>query len=253
GVSVVISRGIGLVRLPWDLVFERAKYNGQPPFSPLYLAVLPLALLVAWKDSRQRRLLALAAAYAFVCLGLPPDARYLIPAMPLVSLAAAGALLALFARLPNRREMLTAGLCAVCFLPGWLYAIYRFHHLGALPWTPATREAYLARWQPCYPAVAFLNRTLGSGYTVWAVHAENLNYYARGHLLGDWAGPARFAWVLDDLKGPQDLHDRLRRLDAGYLLIPSQVNSLTFPEDALQQRWFQPVYADPAARVYKLR
>ncbi len=51
----------------------------------------------------------------------------------------------------------------------------------------------------------YLNRTLGSRYTVWAVHAENLSYYARGRFLGDWAGPAGFARVLSDLRGAQDL------------------------------------------------
>lgn len=251
GASVALSRGIDLVRLPWDLVFERGRYNGQPPYSPLYLAILPLALGIAWKDPRQRRLLALAALYAFACLGLPMDARYLIPIVPLVSLSVAGALRRLTDRVSWRG--LTAGICVLGFLPGWLYAIYRFHHLGALPLTPAAREAYLRRWQPCYPAVAFLNRTLGSGYTVWAAHAESMSYYARGRFMGDWAGPAGFARVLDDLKGPQDLHDRLRRLGAGYLLIPGQVTPLVFPEDALGQSWFQPVYADPGARVYKLR
>ncbi|HSS47530.1 MAG TPA: glycosyltransferase family 39 protein [Thermoanaerobaculia bacterium] len=250
GASTAVSRGINLVRLPWDLVFERDRYNGQPPFSPLYLAALPLGLVAAWNDPRQRRLLALTAIYVFVCLGLPPDSRYLLPIVPLVSLSAAGALLMISGRIFWRG--LTAGICVLVFLPGWLYAIYRFHHLGALPLTPAAREAYLARWQPCYPAVASLNRTLGSGYTVWAFHAENMSYYARGRFLGDWAGPARFGRVLDDLRGTQDLHDRLRGLDAGYLLIPSPVSSLIFPQDALEP-WFQRVYADPAARVYKLR
>jgi 4-amino-4-deoxy-L-arabinose transferase-like glycosyltransferase len=249
----LLSRGIDLVRLPWDLVFERARYNGQPPYSPLYLAVLPLALLAAWKDLRLRRLLILPAAYAFVCLGLPPDARYMVPILPLVSLAAAGTLVALPGRFPRWSRVLTAGLCVGCFLPGWLYALYRFHHLGPLPLTPAGREAYLARWQPCYPAVAYLNRTLGSGYTVWAAHAENMSYYARGRLLGDWMGPASFGRVVSNLQSSQDLHDRLRRLEAGYLLIPSQVNLLPFPVDADWRRWFQPVYADSAARVYKLR
>lgn len=250
GVSAAaLSRGIDLLRLPWDVVFERARYNGQPPFSPLYLAALPLALGMAWKDPRQRRLLALAAIYAFVCLGLPPDARYLIPVVALVSLSAAGALRGLSERISWRG--LTAGICLLGFLPGWLYAIYRFHHLGSLPLTPAGREAYLARWQPCYPAIANLNRTLRSGYTVWAVHAENMSYYARGRFLGDWVGPAKFDRVLSNLRGPQDLHDRLRRLEAGYLLIPSPMNPL--PDDAPWQRWFQPVYADPEARVYKLR
>lgn len=253
GVSAAVSRGIGLVRLPWDLVFERAKYNGQPPYSPLYLAILPLALGMAWKDVRQRRLLAFAAAYAFVCLGLPPDARYMVSVAPLVSLSVAGALLMLLGRFPVRSGLLTASLCAACFLPGWLYAIYRFHHLGPLPLTPAGREAYLGRWQPCYRAIADLNRRLGSRYTVWAVHAENMSYYARGRFLGDWAGPARFDRVLSNLRDSQDLYARLRPLNAGYLLIPSSANLLPIPEDAAGQRWFQPLYADPGARVYKLR
>jgi 4-amino-4-deoxy-L-arabinose transferase-like glycosyltransferase len=256
-----LSGAVHLVRLPWDLVFERGRYNGQPPYSPLYLAGLPLALLAAWKDPRQRRLLALAAAYVFCCLGLPLDARYMVPALPLVSLAAAGAILALLGRLDRHRPssrsgrsaLLAAGLCAGCFLPGWLYALYRFHHLGPLPLTPAGREAYLARWQPSYPAVAYLNRTLGSGYTVWALHAENMTYYARGRFLGDWIGLASFGRVLSDLQGPEDLHGRLRRLGAGYLLIPSGTELLPFPEDAELRRSFEPFYADRQARVYKLK
>ena len=252
GWRLLASRGVDLVRLPWDLVFERARYNRQPPYSPLYLALLPLALLAAWKDPRQRRLLALAAAYAFTCLALPAEARYLLPAVPLVSLAAAGALLAPLGRLPRWSGLLAAGLCAACFLPGWLYAFYRMHHLGLPPLTPAAREAYLARRQPCYPAVAYLNRTMGSGYTVWALHAENLRYYARGRFLGDWMGPASYARVVANLRDSQDLHDRLRRLKAGYLLIPDRA-APPLPQDDGWRRRFQTVYADPAARVYKLR
>ncbi len=253
GQGLLVSRGLDLVRLPWDVVFDRARYNGQPPFSPLYLVVLPLAVPVAWRDARQRRLLGLAAVYAFCCLGLPPDSRYLVPALPLASLTAAGVLQALARRFPARRALLAAGLCAGCFLPGWLYALYRFHHLGPVPLTPAAREAYLARWVPCYPAVSSLNRALGSGYAVWAVGAENMSYYARGRFLGDFVGPASYDRVLSGLRGLEDLHGRLHRLGAGYLLVPSAANALPFAEDAAFQRWFQPVYADAAAHVYKLR
>jgi 4-amino-4-deoxy-L-arabinose transferase-like glycosyltransferase len=245
------SRLIDLVRLPYDLVFARAKYNGQPPFSPLYLAALPLALLAAWRDPRQRRLLGFPAAYAFACLALPADARYLVPALPLVSLAAAGALLPLL----GRRRSLIAALCAGCFLPGWLYALYGIHRQGALPLTAGRREAYLARWQPCYPAVSYLNRTHGGDYAVWALHAENMAYYAQGRFMGDWIGLARFDRMLSGLRDPGDLHDRVRRLGAGYLLLPRQRETviLPFPEDADFQRWFEPVYADPYASVYRLR
>jgi hypothetical protein len=254
-------RLVDLARLPWDLVFERSRYGGQPPLSPVYLAALPLALLAAARDPRQRRLLALSAAYAFACLALPTDSRYMVPVLPLLSLSAAGALVPWLDRLsdplPDRaagRRILIAGLCAGCFLPGWLYPLYRAHVQGPPPLTSAQREAYLARRQPCYPAVAYLNRTLGSGYTVWGLHAENMAYYAWGRFLGDWIGPARFDRILPGLRGPEDLHGRLRRLEAGYLLVPRQAAGLLpFPEDAAFQRWFQPIYADPYASVYRLR
>jgi 4-amino-4-deoxy-L-arabinose transferase-like glycosyltransferase len=259
--GVLGARLVDLVRLPYDLVFERVKYNGQPPISPFYLAALPLALLASWRDSRQRRLLAVAGAYAFACLALPADARYLAPALPLVSLAAAGALLPLLGRfhLPeSRRRLAIAALCAICFLPGWLYAGFAIHRQGPLPLTAGQREAYLARWQPCYPAISYLNRTFGSGYAVWGLHAENMAFYARGRFMGDWIGLARFDRVLAGLRGPEDLHGRLRRLGAGYLLLPRQTASgtvvaLPFPEDAAFRQWFEPAYADPHASVYRLR
>ena len=46
--------GVRLVRLPWDLVFERQRSGGQPPFSPVYLAALPLLAVGAVRDSRVR-------------------------------------------------------------------------------------------------------------------------------------------------------------------------------------------------------
>ena len=247
------ARLIDLVRLPYDLVFDRAKYNGQPPISPFYLGLLPWALLAALRDSRQRRLLAFPAAYAFACLALPADARYLVPALPLLSVAVAGGLLAPpLARLDPRW---TAAVCAFCFLPGWLYAGYAIHREGPLPLTADRREAYLTRRQPCYAAVSYLNRTLGSGYGVWALHAENMTYYARGRFLGDWIGLGRFDRVLGGLHDPAELNDRLRWLGVGYLLLPRQRQgvALPFPEDAAFRRWFEPVYADPNASVYRLR
>ena len=253
--EVLASRLRALVRLPWDVAFARARYNGEPPVSPLFVAALPLALLAAVQDGRQRRLVGLAALYAFVCLGLPPDSRYLVPALPLVSLAAAGALLPLFSwlgeRLGDRR--VAAALSVACFLPGWLYPFYRVRLQGPPPLTPAGREAYLAERQPLYPAVAFLNRTRGSAYALWAYHAENMAYYARGRFEGDWIGLARYDRMLGGLQGPEDFHARLRGVGADHLLLPSAIPVLPFPEDAAFRRWFAPVYADPHARVYRLR
>jgi hypothetical protein len=255
--EVLGSRLLALVRIPWDVTFARARYNGEPPVSPLFVAALPLALVAAFRDTRQRRLLGLAALYAFVCLGLPPDARYLVPALPLVSLAAAGVLLGILDRLEARRRPISrwakAAVAVACFLPGWLYPFYRASLQGPPPLTAAGREAYLARRQPLYGAIAFLNRTRGSAYALWADHAENLAYYARGRFEGDWIGLARYDRMLGGLQGPADFHARLRGVGADHLLLPAAAPALPFPEDAAFRRWFAPVYADPDARVYRLR
>jgi hypothetical protein len=238
------------VRLPWDLVFERRSYNFEPPFSPVYLAAVPLLLFGARRDRRVRLAALLVALYALIFTFLPPDGRYLDPVLPLASLAVAGSLAVLWEGHPRRA---VAALCLLCFLPGWLYAGYRISRQGPLPSTARERDAYLARQLPLYPAIVHLNRTRGKSYVVWALHAENLAYFADGRFLGDWFGPARFEAVLRDLHGPADLHGRLRRLGADHLLVTTRNGGLPFPEDGEFGRWFAPVYADPAARVYSLR
>jgi 4-amino-4-deoxy-L-arabinose transferase-like glycosyltransferase len=242
------------VRLPWDLIFEREKYNQQPPFSPVYLAALPLLAFGAAREARVRLPLLVAAAYALACMWLPPDSRYLVPVLPLASLAVAGSVTVAVRRWPGPASRgLVWALCLGCLLPGWLYAGYRIARQGPLPVTPAAREAYLARSLPAHPAIAWLNRTRGSSYTLWALHAENMAYFADGRFLGDWFGPASFGRVLDGLRDPADLHGRLGELGATHLLVTRQKAGLPFAEDAGFQRWFAPVYADSEARLYELR
>ncbi len=246
------SRLITLARLPWDLVFERGRYGGQPPYSPVYLALLPVVLLAVW-EPRARRLLALAVAYILVCFSLPADSRYLVPAIPLVSLAMAGALVLLLGRFGRYRRLLAAGLCAGFLLPGWLYGFYRVYRQGPVPLTMDQRKAYLTRRVPLYPAVVYLNRTQGSGYTAWALHAEHMVYYSRGRFLGDWFGLASFSRMLAGSPGSEAFHHRLRHQGVDHLLIPKEKQVLKIPEDDSFGVWFQKVYEDPHTRIYRLR
>jgi hypothetical protein len=246
-------------RIPWDVVFERGRYGQMPPFSPVYLAALPLLAFGAVRDARVRRPLWIAGLYALVFTWLPSDSRYLVPILPLASLALAGSLASAVHRwprlAPSRR--LAGALCLGCLLPGWLYAGYRVARQGTLPVSPAAREAYLAHALPLYPAIAWLNRTRGSAYTVWALHAEHMAYFADGRFRGDWVGLASFERVLRGLEGPADLHRRLRGLGVDHLLVNLLVytrqEAQPFPQDGELRRWFEPVYEDGAARVYRLR
>jgi 4-amino-4-deoxy-L-arabinose transferase-like glycosyltransferase len=245
------------LRLPWDVTFARQLYNHQPPFSPVYLAALPLLVFGAVRDSRVRALLATTGLYAFVFTWLPSDSRYLVPVLPLLSLALAGSLAEVHRRwpIPGGRRF-AAALVLACVLPGWLYAGYRIARQGPLPVTPPGREAYLVRRLPLYPAVAWLNRRHGNDYVLWALHAENLAYFADGRLLGDWTGRASFARVLAAATDAESLHRELSRLGTSHLLVPVRPgkDSLRLPPAADRDlpRWFRLVYEDTNARIYEL-
>jgi hypothetical protein len=252
----LVERLVRAARLPWDMVFAREAYGGLPPLSPVYLAALPLLAAGILRDRRVRLWLAITAVYALACTWLPRDSRYLVPALPLVSLAVAGSVVLCIDRLGrwHRSRALAWALCLGCLAPGWLYGLYRAQRNGPLPVTPAAREAYLARKVPAYAAVAWLNRTRGSAYTVWALNAESVTYFAAGRYLGDWTGLASFDRVLAAGRTPETLHRELRRLGADHLLVPKAAGKgLPFPEDATFQRWFKLVYEDAEARVYALR
>lgn len=248
------NRLLRLARLPWDLLFRRELYNHEPPFSPVYLVALPLLAYGFFRNSSVRLWLVVAGAFALVWTWLPPDSRYLVTVLPLVSLAVAASIPPSWLASHRRLALI---LCLACFLPGWLYAGYRIQRQGLPPLTVEEREVYLARALPAYPAVVHLNRTWGSGYTVWALHAESMTYFADGRFLGDWTGRASFARMLGASPDVPSLHRELRRLGATHLLLPARFADRRevappFPDDAAFRRWFRLVYQDPGARIYAL-
>jgi hypothetical protein len=255
--GTLVQRLMRAMRIPWDVVFARETYGRLPPASPVYLAAIPVVIAGAFRDTRLRRWLAfwlpVAAVYALACTWLPRDSRYLVPVFPLAAVAVVGSVAALASRWRGSR-LLAWVLCLGCLAPGWLYGFSWMARNGPVPLTPARREAFLARKVPCYAAVAWLNRTRGHRYAVWAFHAEQAAYFAGGRFLGDWTGLASFGRVLAVSPDPEALHRELRRLGADHLLLPAAfAKELPFAEDDAFRRWFEPVYQDPGAWVYVLR
>jgi 4-amino-4-deoxy-L-arabinose transferase-like glycosyltransferase len=245
-----------LPTLPWDVLFRRRRVGEQPPFSPAFLLGLPLVVAGAIRDRRIRRLAMLAGTYLLVLLFAPPDARYLVAVVPVLSLAMAAELGHWTAR--RRRLGIVPVLCVLFVLPGWLYAGYRIGRQGRLPASERQREAYLNRRLPLYPAIAWLNRTRGSAYVLYALYAENMRYFADGRFLGDWNGPASYGRVLAAARDAESFDRELRRLGATHLLIPERgifgqaIVPPVAEDDAFTGR-FRLVYRDPAARLYALR
>ncbi len=235
-----------LVRLPWDVVFHREAVGRQPPYSPFYLAGLPLLLAGAVRDPRVRRLLVIPAVWGVVFLLLPADSRYLLPTLPMVSLALAGSLLAVV-RIERRSWL--AAVCALAFLPGWLYAGYRIALQGPPPATAQERDDFLARKLPLYRAVRELDRVSTAAY---AFHAESMKYFHRGPLYGDWIGEESYGRFIPLVGTPAALHSELRKLGASHLLMSRSPGAVRPPETPEWRRWFRRIYEDPGADIFEL-
>ena len=248
GDSALAERLTELPRLPWDVLFAREKVGLHPPFSPAFLLGLPLVISGAWRDRRLLRLAILALTYVLASLAFPPDVRYLTAVLPALSLTLAAEL-----TFRGRRwSGAFPAFCLLCLLPSWAWAGYRFMRQGPLPITIEQRDHYLAQALPVWPAIQFLNRTRGEHYTVYALHAERMGYFADGRFLGDWNGPARYARLLPLLSDPAALWRELRRLGADHLLIVEGTGVRLPEEDPVFRRLFRKVYADGTSEVFTL-
>lgn len=241
------------VTLPFDLLFPARNFDWHPPFSPFYLIAAPVLLAGAIRGARWRPPLAVAAAYILFALTLPKDPRYLLPVCPLLSLAASSVLLglipALRARVTHKALVLAA---AALLLPALLYSARDLRRRGVPPASAQARDRYIARRLPLYPAIVSLNRSAGTGYSLYAFHAENMAYFAQGRFQGDWFGPASFARVAEAGRTPRRLWRTLRGLGADHLLLPAKTPQPAPTEGPEFRRLFRLVYADSAARVYAL-
>ena len=251
------ERLAGLPTLPWDLIVRRGRWGQQPPFSPAFLLGLPLLVTGAFRDGRTRRLIAVSAAYLVVIvLFSPPDARYFVALLPVLSLALAAELGHWADRLLGdrwRRPLRLTALCILFLLPGWLYAVYRISVLGPLPATAGERDRFLAGQLPVYPAIHFLNRRYESGYAVYAFRAERMRAFAEGTFLGDWNGPARYDRFLALVREPRALHRALRDVGAGHLLVVEGTGVVLPVDDPAFRERFQRVYSDGFSEIYELR
>ncbi|HEY2092144.1 MAG TPA: hypothetical protein VGJ81_09655 [Thermoanaerobaculia bacterium] len=209
-------------RVLWDVTFAHARVNFEPPMTPLLIPAI--AIVVA----RARGVAILAVVYVALFAFLPQDSRYLVPLLPLIAIAASAAI-------PNKRWLVWLAIA-----PGILYAGYRLYVTGIPPATSAEREAELTLRVPEYRAVT----QAGNG-AIYVCGGEQLKYYAKGTLLGDFFGPYAYKRVLDHLRDTSSIAARLRPIHAGYYLVakracrpPRSTGGMDLVyEDAAAQLW----------------
>ncbi|MBI4441904.1 MAG: glycosyltransferase family 39 protein [Acidobacteria bacterium] len=235
---------VALLLLPWNLTFHVTSFHEDYSLSPVYLLLLPLCLLVAIRNPYLRVLLITTGLYTLFWFGTAQQMRYLVPALPLLSLAAGAALEKYVFRLrwtqsPAVAPTLSGVICILLVVPGALRAagsgtFGNSLTLGQLPPVRAKdRDEYIRSFQPLYSAVEFLNRTKGDNYTLYTLAYSNMAYFADGRFIGDWFGPARYDDLLKHLSHPEPLYQELHRLGANYFLVNQSGGWADFADDVL--------------------
>jgi 4-amino-4-deoxy-L-arabinose transferase-like glycosyltransferase len=230
-VTPPLERLVNLVRIPWDVVFVRARMNFQPPMTPLF------ALSLLAMRSR-RKVLWMVLGYLCIFTFLPQDPRYLVALLPLLFLEAATTL----DRFQLPRAVVTV-LTILTILSGPAYALYRIAKQGPVPHTKAQRTAYLERQVPEYRALERAGAT-----RVYACGGEQLKWHAAGPLYGDHFGPYAYQRILGDRNDSAHIHAQLTALHIDHLLVAKR----TCANLPLPAPGFTLIYEDESAQLWEI-
>jgi len=238
--STTAQRVSSALRLFWNVTFDRARVNFQPPYSPLFAISMLITFTAAMRNRRAAFLSAVCIGYIAIFTFLPQDSRYLLPLLPLVSVAAAMSI----APLLSKRTIAVLSLLAIA--PGVAYAGYRMWRQGPPPFTTAQRRQYLEAHIPEYRALEHR----GAG-RIYVCGAEQLKYFGGDDVLGDAIGPYANQTIFGNAKNAEDLSRALRPMNIRYLLISKHIPAAwqQLPSAPL----FERVYADDGAELWRVR
>ncbi len=252
-----IGQSVGaLIRLPWYLAYDPVRFVQEAPlivaYAPLILALVGLSFLFR----RVRLIAVIGVVFALFWFFSIQVMRYLLPAVPLMALAAGVTLFYLtrwLARWTVKVDELVVILVASIILsfPGWRYAMRMARAAGPIPVNLHERETYLSRALPGFGLVKWLNERHADRYKVYALAGLNLRYFARGQIAGDWFGQEPYWKIAPLLRDSRALHAQLLQFGCEYLLF--EVGGELEPQpDASFGDYFVPLHTEGNLRLYKL-
>ncbi|HEV7487986.1 MAG TPA: hypothetical protein VGQ65_20125 [Thermoanaerobaculia bacterium] len=240
GLPVSTNRLSSALRLLWNVIFARDRLNFQPPYSPLFAISMLITFIAAMRNRRAAFLSIVCIGYVAIFTFLPQDSRYLLPLLPLVSIAAAVTI----APLLSKKMIVAVSMLAIA--PGVAYAGYRLWQQGPPPLNATARRQYLEAHIPEFRAL----ERRGTG-RIYACGAEQLNYFGDGDFLGEVIGPYANEKFFGNAKNADDLSRALEPLNVRYLLVSKRQcrpEWQQLPAGPL----FERVYADDGAELWRL-
>ncbi len=243
---------VEFIRLPYSLVASPGLFQQGHGYSMALSLVVPFVMVRAAFDKLVRWLTALVLFYLVCWFFFGQIMRYLLPIVPLLSLAAA-LTLCWFGEYvwrlqkPTVSRVIAAAIAISLLIPSAMLVWKEVRSRGPVPLTENERSNYVAARIPEYKAVRIANANPGS---IYGMGVTNCAYYAAGDFMGDSLGPGRYSQVLDDLGDAEALLATFRRLDAKYLLISVREGLQQFPSGPAFDRHFEPIYGDSLTELY---
>lgn len=247
-----------LLLMPWHLAFNQDVFLSEGlHLSKLYFFALPIIVLFSIKDSRIRKIAGFAIAFMLFWCFSSQVLRFLLPAVPIMSVAAAASLDMLLGWIPFTRKWRShwtavAIVFALLAYGGWQYSGEALKANGPIPVSQEQRDKYLTERMPSYPAHKLLNSLRGPNYTLYAMQDENMAYFVDGVYKGDYFGPARYARIWDKLTDGQRLYSELKSLGADYFLVNNQRMRIDLPQDGFFRSHFKPLYEGGTVHLFEL-
>ncbi len=259
--DVIRNHGVGrsagsLLTLPWSLVFRQSAFDAEARISPLFGLAIPILIVAGWKSRAIGLLSAIGLAYVVFWFSSAQILRYLLPALPLLSLAIAATAdrivgLARAARWTDSRAF-ASGVAVLLVLPGWSYSLATVKERGWPPTSAAGRRAFLVENRRSYPAYEFLNATRGRNYAVYAYREQCMTYFADGAFVGDYFGPGRYSRVEACWDDGEALYRSLKEVGATHLLVSSWYGKIRVPANEGFNRRFRVVFARANTTLFEI-
>jgi hypothetical protein len=263
-----------LLHLPLDFIFNIHKFREDlVPWG--MIPVFPAFLMFGRFSSFGKKLCVFVYANILFWFFSTQILRYLAYLFPMMALLSALVLVTLFsfirekmkiigsripfnppAVLPPRGGRIAAIVFVLVFL-AYLRTPYINYLMNGdnarLPVTKTARKNYIAERVAGYRLLQIANKEPSSA--IYQLGFENAFYFAKGKMIGDWFGPARYSLIVSVCNNTEKLYDTLASMHVQLFLVNDQriyyERKLTFAGDF--GRYFELIAKDDAGALYRLK
>lgn len=211
-----------------------------------------IALIYMPKKSREYYYIIIFFLYTFswfFSINLP---RYYVPIVPILVILSAQGYVYFFSQLSDKRikNTLISTLVILCLFLSYGVVYKKVQEDGFPPSNLVEYETYLARKLPTYNATKIAADFSGKTYGLFN---ENMFFYGKGKVIGDWFGEARYSNVLSNINNPFLLHKKLVDIGVENILINKTRQEKDLASSLNESSLFIKIYEDNNSVLYKLK